>query len=152
MFQTDPSPNIFDAVRVASLLPRCGAGTDAKAASPVETFLRPQPLDTTTTTRRQGPPLSSLERPGSVGSEDPWWRQCPDNVRPARFIPCRYEWWWRRLSNRLETAVAFRSGVVEPVRLARMPVATPTRTMTPDPVGTAGLGAGCRRALLAGQV
>src|SRR5439155_20520216 len=59
---------------------------------------------------------------------------------------------WRRLSNRLETAVAFRSGVVEPVRLARMPVATPTRTMTPDPGGTAGLGAGCRRALLAGQV
>jgi len=49
MFQTDPSPNIFDAVRVASLLPRCGAGTDAKAASPVETFFDPSRVDTATT-------------------------------------------------------------------------------------------------------
>ena len=72
MFQTDPSRDILDAVRVASLLPHCGAGTDAKAASPVETFFDPSRVDTTTT-RRQGPPLSSLERPGSVGSEDPWW-------------------------------------------------------------------------------
>ena len=66
MFQTDPSRGILEAVRAASLLPRFGAGTDAKMPVPVETFFDPSRVGTTTTTSRQGPPLSSLERPGSV--------------------------------------------------------------------------------------
>jgi len=88
MFQTDLSRDILDAVRVASLLPRCGAGTDVKTASPVETFVDPSRVDTTTTTRRQGPPLSlSLERPGSVGSEGALVAPMPmPKQRPTRWV------------------------------------------------------------------
>src|SRR5690242_1676903 len=83
MFQTDPSAT--SSMPFGS--PRRCAGTDAKVASPVETFFDPSRVDTATTTRRQGPPIVVPGAAGVGRFRGSLVARCPNNVRPVGFIP-----------------------------------------------------------------